>query len=232
MSSLALPCNDLSSSIKPSVLPQLMSVSAFDNLVNCLLTDFTQYIAANVSPDPDFVRHHRTSVVAGFDALRLQNYEEKLKRFRKISEYKLLAGGQHLSTLQSAEPTSQSDVVAVGAMVSSALNQFFFSVEYSCKLISALGDQGFATQLMASPITNHNDVFSALARLGLQKFLHKFSSLKRTYSYFIRARMLADYSELFFETPQTWHHVSETIYPAVQTLLQSSKSLLFESRSI
>src|SRR5437867_9646917 len=93
---IAIPCSTLASSIRPISIVPLISTSAFDDLMNCLVTDLSRFAATNSSPSANLVVHHKSVVDSSLARVQLPLYEEKLKRFRKISEYRSRGGLQNM----------------------------------------------------------------------------------------------------------------------------------------
>lgn len=235
MNTLGPDCSLLASTINPDGLDQIATEEGFDFMMNCLYEEMNRYVLSDGTPDSPFVIHHKSVVSLVVPSIQIRNFETKLERYLKRAELRLLGAEQSLLAVSAFVPRliqNPNRLLDLSGYYVAAVGHLFFAIENSCKVVASLGDATFAAQVATELVTHHAHLFKALRRMSNLKVTHDFGALKSVYAYLMKARMLADYSELIQEHQATWHNIPELIYPSVKTFRESVRKLLFECRGI
>ena len=117
------------------------------------------------------------------------------------------------------------------------VNQAFFALESSCKIIGSLGCIHFSIRFASNLIIQHSDVWQVLKRLGKLseeginckicrvnnscKFSVNFEALANVYCYAIKIRMLSDYDDLFYSHQESWEKV-ELYFDKIEKIINEN----------
>jgi hypothetical protein len=234
-------CEDMASSISATTLKNILNSSVFLELMSCFQLYSQSYLASRGKVDTKFIKAFRSVVEPSIMKDNLINaYLERLVLYKKLASYKIefvertlypyLAELSHeLTTMTPSEKESQEKNlwIARNGVLCASVSQLFFSIENCCKIACCLALEKFAKKLAKGVPMGHSDLFRALKDLSSQGFLLDFSSLAKTYAYVIKTRMVADYTEFFYEQFDVNPFVT-VLLDATINILNSQKQLLFE----
>jgi hypothetical protein len=238
-------CEEIAASIRPATLKDIAQSAAFHELVTCFDRFSRNYAASRAIVDIDFVRVFRSIVQPSVEREGLLgSYLDKLVLYRKLAGYKVdvfpriaslnrMGLASRLSRMTSEETrTAALDLmVARNGLLCACISQLFFSIEHSCKIGCCLGNEKFAKKVAKGIIVGHSDVFDVLRHLASQGFLLDFDSLRRIYAYVIKTRMMADYTEFFYEQFDADLFLPLLVNTAID-ILNSQRKLLFECAGV
>ena len=103
------------------------------------------------------------------------------------------------------------------------LSQMFFALEFSCRMICALGCYSFALKVSKAEVIQHDEVWKQLKRFGEKQghqceicvvrntcnFEVDFNALARIYAYAMKVRQIADYTTKFASLNILKSHLAE-----------------------
>lgn len=233
-------CEGIARSISPVTLKDVVTESAFADLILCFEHYSRSYAASQGLIDLGFIKLFRSVVEPDIRMSSLLiPYLNKLILYRKLASYKVdlvlttlrpyfAEMSDKLKTMTPSEIETQmpSLWIARNGILCSSISQLFFAIEHCCKIACCLANKRLAGKVAREIPVYHGDVFEVLKGLGRQGFLLDFDSLKRTYAYVMKTRMAADYTEFFYERFDVNPFVSVLIRATID-ILNSQKELLF-----
>lgn len=219
-------------------------------MMQCLADYSEKYRDTYKTIDAEFVGSFREQIVPVIQAGDgWEDYLDRLKRWRKLSEYKFdsallmdsLAQEYYLAHIpedirrafeQGAQSRIKDTRTYYIGLACGVVGQLFYSIECSCKVACALGDLSFAERTASGDILTHNDVFYALRRISKESFGVGFPELANLYAYTIKTRMLADYDEYFYNEDAVWNVISLDLLPMAKFICARQRDLLYECAQV
>lgn len=191
-----------------------------------------------------FIRLFRSAVLPLIRSQDLEDqYNRKLVFYRKLAGYKIEFAHtmlRHFDDLYEQIKELESERVVMGTtnlliarngLLCASISNLFFSMEHSCKIACCLANPKFAQKVAKGIPVGHRDVFDVLRNLGRQPFSIDFDALRRIYAYIIKVRMVADYTELFYEELDVSSFL-DLVVSSASEIFKFHKELLFECAGV
>jgi len=164
----------------------------------------------------------------------------------KHSKAAKLKRGEFSPTLDDPELMADLLRIAYGDFIhlSILLSQMFFALEFSCRMMSALGCYNFALKISRAEVVQHDEVWKQLKRFG-QKQSHEceicivrntcdfdvdFNALARIYAYAMKVRQISDYTTKFASFDILKSHLAEPPFIYFAALVDVMETNFYTTR--
>lgn len=166
-----------------------------------------------------------TFVANNLEKIFLDTVKHTDEWMEKHSRAARLKRGEPSPTIDDPEFMADLLRIAYGDFIhlSILLSQMFFALEFSCRMICALGCYNFALKISRAEVVQHDEVWKQLKRFG-EKQAHQceicivrntcnfevdFNALARIYAYAMKVRQIADYTTKFASLDILKSHLAE-----------------------